>query len=160
RSKPLAHARGGAPTSREYKRAGVGEIRLSEQRSGTILLAVPLSIRGGSMMKHRWMYLLGLVLTILLFMLVNSSETLGIRARLYGALMADSTGQTSFYGTPIRLLDVAGNRWVSWDETKPAAVYYALVLLPAASACNIESGGGSNGFLHIGAWRWLARKDK
>jgi len=80
--------------------------------------------------------------------------------RLSGALTADSTGQTTFYGTPIRVLTVEGNRWVSWDETKPAAVYYALVLLPTASACNNISGGGNNGFLHIGAWSWLARKDK
>jgi len=116
------------------------------------------------MMKYRRKYflgpVLGLVLTILVYMLANTSSVLGIRMRLSGALLADSVGQQSFHGTPIRLLTVAGNRWVSWDETKPAAVYYALVLLPTASACNIESGGGGNGFLHTGAWRWLARKDK
>jgi hypothetical protein len=115
-------------------------------------------------MKHRRKYffglVLGLVLTILLYMLANTPSVLGIRMRLSGALMANSVGQQSFYGTPIRLLTVAGNRWVSWDETKPAAVYYALVLLPTASACNNISGGGGNGFLHIGTWSWLARKDK
>jgi hypothetical protein len=116
------------------------------------------------MMKPRRKYgfglLLGLVLAILLFMLANSPSVLGIRMRLSGALIADSAGQHSFYGTPIRLLTVAGNRWVSWDESKPAAVYYALVLLPTASACNNISGGGGNGFSHIGAWSWLARKNK
>jgi hypothetical protein len=113
-----------------------------------------------AIMKNRWKYLLGLVLAILLFMLANTPSALGIRMRLSGALMANSSGQHSYYGTPIRLLSVAGERWESWDESKPAAVYYALVLLPTTSACNIESGGGGNGILHIGAWRWLARKDK
>jgi len=116
------------------------------------------------MMRNRWKYFLGLVLTVvlasLLFMLANTPSALGIRMRLSGALMANSQGQQSYYGTPIRLLSVAGQRWESWDESKPAAVYYALVLLPTASACNIVSGGGGNGFLHTGAWRWLARKDK
>src|SRR5215510_3645172 len=116
------------------------------------------------MMKHSRKYflglVLGLVLTILLYMLANTPSALGIRMRLSGALLADSVGQQSFYGTPIRLLTVAGNRWMSWDETKPAVVYYAFVLLPTASSCDIESGGGGNGFLHTGAWRWLARKDK
>ena len=90
-------------------------------------------------MKNRWKYLLGLVLAILLFMLANTPSALGIRMRLSGALMANSSGQHSYYGTPIRLLSVAGERWESWDESKPAAVYYALVLLPTTSACNIES---------------------
>ncbi len=116
------------------------------------------------MMRNRWKYFLGPVLAIilasLLFMLANTPSALGIRMRLSGALMANSTGQQTFYGTPIRLLSVAGKRWESWDESKPAAVYYALVLLPTASACNIASGGGGNGFLHTGTWRWLARKDK
>src|SRR5262245_56112175 len=116
------------------------------------------------MMKPSKKYFLGLVLslvfTILLFMLANTSSVLGIRMRLSGALKANSVGQQSFYGTPIRLLTVAGDRWVSWDETKPAAAYYALILLPTASACNNISGGCNNGFLHIGAWSWLARKDK
>ena len=116
------------------------------------------------MMKPSKKYFLGLVLslvfTILLFMLANTSSVLGIRMRLSGALKANSVGQQPFYGTPIRLLTVAGDRWVSWDETKPAAAYYALILLPTASACNNISGGGNNGFLHIGAWSWLARKDK
>jgi hypothetical protein len=160
RGNPLAYGRRAAPVSREYKRAGAREIQLSEQRSRTILLAIPLAFRG-AIMKHRRKYFLGLVLTILLYMLANTSSVLGIRMRLSGALIANSVSQQSFYGTPIRLLTVAGDRWVSWDETKPAAVYYALVLLPTASACNISSGGGSNGFfLHTGTWSWLARKDK
>lgn len=49
------------------------------------------------MMKHRRKYFLGLglslVLTSLLFMLANEPSVLGIRMRLSGALIADSTGQ-------------------------------------------------------------------
>lgn len=115
------------------------------------------------MLKAGRKYVLGLVLVslfFLLFMLANSSSALGIRMRLSGGLTAYSVGQTTFYGTPIRVLNVGGDRWVSWDESKPAAVYYALVLLPTATACNNSSGGGGNGFLHTGAWSWLTRKDK
>jgi hypothetical protein len=116
------------------------------------------------MMINSRKYFFGLVLTILLFivlfMLANTPEALGIRMRLSGALIADSHRHHPFNGTPVRVLSVAGNRWVSWDESKPAVVYYAFVLLPTASACNLGGGIASNGFISIDTERWLARKDK
>lgn len=101
-----------------------------------------------------------LVLAILLFMTAIYPSLRNIRIRVSGAVMPESSRTHTYGGTPVRLLSVSGKRWESLSEVKFATAYYALVLLPTASACDNGSQSVSDGVLHTDTWKWMARKNK
>lgn len=73
---------------------------------------------------------LGVALAAMLAVRAIHPSPIGAWQRVTGAVIPNGTASTSYFGAPLDLMSVTGERWVAGGRREPASAYHVLFLDP------------------------------